>query len=304
MPAGHRAAAPADGAADGCVSDARDTFDTCDVSYARTSRPHTPRFRNTHARTRARDPSTNQPPDDDWLTPLRKLAAALVRVEQFYDSMGGLIGYQLKSTRLIVANAAADGANANATASGAADGGSSSATSSSSSSSSSSAPAAQPQGGEVRYHVPPALDLAGEAGRRVGARAAAQGILSLPFMAEILPVGGARALLGCLCLCLFGWAYHLAFLPPLSHTPPSALAHTLTEPSPPQKTGAGDRLGLKCDVTGESLPSAMLPYAGRPMIELLVRDLQVGVDPAVPVGWVRLGFGWVSVGFSFVGDGL
>jgi hypothetical protein len=41
-------------------------------------------------------------------------------------------------------------------------------------------------------------------------------------------------------------------------------------------TGAGDRLGLKCDVTGDSLPAAVLPYTGRPMLELLIRDLQVG----------------------------
>jgi hypothetical protein len=53
-----------------------------------------------------------------------------------------------------------------------------------------------------------------------------QGLLALPYTAEIYPVGGA-----------------------------------------------GDRLGLKCEVTGEPLPSAMLPYAGRTMIELLLRDL-------------------------------
>lgn len=39
--------------------------------------------------------------------------------------------------------------------------------------------------------------------------------------------------------------------------------------------GAGDRLGLKCDVTGKSVPTAMLPYCGRTLLEGLVRDLQV-----------------------------
>lgn len=39
--------------------------------------------------------------------------------------------------------------------------------------------------------------------------------------------------------------------------------------------GAGDRLGLLCDVTQEPLPAAMLPYCGRLMLEGLVRDLQV-----------------------------
>lgn len=37
--------------------------------------------------------------------------------------------------------------------------------------------------------------------------------------------------------------------------------------------GAGDRLGLVCEETGEPLPAAMLPYCGRPLLEGLVRDL-------------------------------
>lgn len=39
--------------------------------------------------------------------------------------------------------------------------------------------------------------------------------------------------------------------------------------------GAGDRLGLQCDVTGDSVPTAMLPYCGRTLLEGLLRDLQV-----------------------------
>jgi len=38
--------------------------------------------------------------------------------------------------------------------------------------------------------------------------------------------------------------------------------------------GAGDRLGLSCDSTGEALPAALLPYAGRSLLEGIVRDLQ------------------------------
>lgn len=38
--------------------------------------------------------------------------------------------------------------------------------------------------------------------------------------------------------------------------------------------GAGDRLGLVDDVTGECLPVAMLPYNGRTLLEGLIRDLQ------------------------------
>ncbi|KAL3139801.1 hypothetical protein ABBQ38_004102 [Trebouxia sp. C0009 RCD-2024] len=38
--------------------------------------------------------------------------------------------------------------------------------------------------------------------------------------------------------------------------------------------GAGDRLGLKCEHTGEGLPVAVLPYCGRPLLESLIRDVQ------------------------------
>lgn len=38
--------------------------------------------------------------------------------------------------------------------------------------------------------------------------------------------------------------------------------------------GAGDRLGLVDDVTGECLPVAMLPYCGRTLLEGHIRDLQ------------------------------
>lgn len=37
--------------------------------------------------------------------------------------------------------------------------------------------------------------------------------------------------------------------------------------------GAGDRLGLVDDATGEALPVAMLPYCGRSLLEGLLRDL-------------------------------
>ena len=37
--------------------------------------------------------------------------------------------------------------------------------------------------------------------------------------------------------------------------------------------GAGDRLGLICDDTGDPLPAALLPYCGRPIFSGLLRDL-------------------------------
>ncbi|GFH06732.1 uncharacterized protein HaLaN_01411, partial [Haematococcus lacustris] len=107
--------------------------------------------------------------------PLLHLAQSLQRVDQFYNSIGGLLGYQAKSLTLIIE----------------------------------------------------ALDLAGEGGRQVGQRMAAHGLLAMPSMAEIYPVGGA-----------------------------------------------GDRLGLVCEDSGQCLPAAMLPYCGRTMMEGLMRDLQ------------------------------
>ncbi|GIL74006.1 hypothetical protein Vretimale_5061 [Volvox reticuliferus] len=161
-------------------------------------------------------------PPEALLPLLASLAARLARVEHFYDSVGGLLGYQLKSLQLIVAGmqdkgtrnrqheqhaAAAEKTASNATGTVAA--------------------AAPPPPPKISFHVPRGMDLAGEEGSGVGVAAAAQGLASLPFMAEIYPVGGA-----------------------------------------------GDRLGLVDEATGESLPAAMLPYAGRTLMEVLIRDLQ------------------------------
>jgi len=38
--------------------------------------------------------------------------------------------------------------------------------------------------------------------------------------------------------------------------------------------GAGDRLGLQCEKTGQSLPTAMLAYCSRTLLESIVRDIQ------------------------------
>lgn len=43
----------------------------------------------------------------------------------------------------------------------------------------------------------------------------------------------------------------------------------------PRHAGAGDRLGLIDEETGESVPTAVLPYCGRTLLEGLLRDLQV-----------------------------
>ncbi|KXZ49515.1 hypothetical protein GPECTOR_21g741 [Gonium pectorale] len=167
------------------------------------------------------EPLGAAPSAPDALLPrLTSLASRLGRVETFYDSVGGLLGYQLKSLQLIVAGMKEKSARKNAEPQPPP------AVAQSTSVPAAAAAASQPSP-SVRFHVPRGVDLAGEAGSGVGVAAAAQGLASLPFTAEIYPVGGA-----------------------------------------------GDRLGLVDEVTGESLPAAMLPYAGRTLMEALIRDLQ------------------------------
>ncbi|KAJ9518576.1 hypothetical protein QJQ45_018602 [Haematococcus lacustris] len=196
----------------------------------------------------------------DLQPPLLHLAQGLQRVDQFYNSIGGLLGYQAKSLTLIIESTVAQQASPQPLLSAERHTASSSSPSRSpslsisssslpspgsspsispsssssslpallSSSSSSSLPSASAPGEQqVLYHVPRALDLAGEGGRQVGQRMAAHGLLAMPSMAEIYPVGGA-----------------------------------------------GDRLGLVCEDSGQCLPAAMLPYCGRTMMEGLMRDLQ------------------------------
>lgn len=137
-------------------------------------------------------------PDINFEENLRKLAGNLLRVETFYNSMGGVVGYQLESLQLILAAEAEQHQSDDAE-----------------------------KAVQITYHKPPGLDLSGEGGSEPGKQAAANGLKALPFMAEIYPVGGA-----------------------------------------------GDRLGLCCEKTGEALPAALLPYCGHSMISMLLRDLQ------------------------------
>jgi len=137
-----------------------------------------------------------------------RLAASLVGVEQFYDSLGGLVGYQLQCLTLIQQHQKKDVEAV----------------------------------GEVHTTVnnidnidkdmelliPDGLDLSSPHQATEAKRAIIQGLHSLPLMSEIYPLGGA-----------------------------------------------GDRLGLKCETTGDPLPTAVLEYAGRPsLLDWLIRDLQ------------------------------
>ena len=92
---------------------------------------------------------------------LADLAQALERVEKFYDSIGGLVGYQRKCLELIHDNREPV---------------------------SSTLSPAEP---EVVMHMPQGPDLAGFDGRQLAAEAAAGGLDALPNLAEIWPLGGA-----------------------------------------------------------------------------------------------------------------
>lgn len=136
---------------------------------------------------------------------LRALCSALCAVEDFYDSIGGLVGYQRQCLELIVEQQAQQGAAGSGP----------------------SGPS-EPSGGSTQFLVPPGIDLSGEGQSAHAAAAALAGLEAVPSLAEIYPLGGA-----------------------------------------------GDRLGLACESTGESLPTAVLQYCGRSLLEALVRDLQV-----------------------------
>jgi len=130
---------------------------------------------------------------------LRRLGEALAHVEEFYDSIGGLPGYQLQCLMQIEAQQRLASCNASTTTDN------------------------HSQESMLDLLVPSGLDLQSEAAQS----AVAAGISGIPYSAEIYPLGGA-----------------------------------------------GDRLGLQCEETGDSLPTAVLPYCGRSLLENLIRDLQ------------------------------
>lgn len=163
---------------------------------------------------------------------LAKLAAALARVEDFYDSIGGLVGYQAQCLALLAQQQQGQGTqpgSPTSSSSYSSDGSMCSTDdawpgSLSGTSGNSGATSADPA---TEFLVPSGLDLASPSQAAQAASAVAAGLAALPHMAEVYPLGGA-----------------------------------------------GDRLGLRCDSTGESLPTAVLRYCGRSLLENLLRDLQ------------------------------
>ena len=99
---------------------------------------------------------------------LHKLLDQLVRVETFYDSIGGLVGYQRQCLQMLLAHGPQG---------------------------TSGQDASQAQQPEVQYHMPQGLDLASYHSRAAATQAVATGIDALPHMAEIYPLGGTLHLL-------------------------------------------------------------------------------------------------------------
>eukprot|EP00241_Pyramimonas_parkeae_P004556 CAMPEP_0114241130 /NCGR_PEP_ID=MMETSP0058-20121206/9473_1 /TAXON_ID=36894 /ORGANISM="Pyramimonas parkeae, CCMP726" /LENGTH=896 /DNA_ID=CAMNT_0001353645 /DNA_START=274 /DNA_END=2964 /DNA_ORIENTATION=+ len=157
-------------------------------------------------------------PEDLSLSAAKARLASLLELadhlEKFYDVYGGIIGYQLTVLELmeeaIQAKAARKEASQRDGARPPAPQG--------------AAPAA-PDSASTSFHIPAGINLSAEPDLAV--KAAGWGLMALPQMAEMYPVGGA-----------------------------------------------GDRLGLVDEETGEGLPAAMLPYCGRTMFDGLMRDLQ------------------------------
>ena len=203
-------------------------------------------------------------------------------MDQFYNSVGGLLGYQLLSLKTIVSNLAA-----------------------------SSEEGRSEEGSDAPiYHMPRGLDLASPEQRGAAVKAVAMGLQALPHMAEIYPLGGRPGLASLSALPARGGGMlvarmscaatrqdvsmdlrlaclrsadaadaevrHVVTCMPVKQvqTVPTARLHDCRI-SHRCGAGAGDRLGLKCDLTGECVPAAVLPYCGRTLLEGLVRDVQV-----------------------------
>ncbi|QDZ18034.1 UTP--glucose-1-phosphate uridylyltransferase [Chloropicon primus] len=129
---------------------------------------------------------------EDDASELSLLLNKLELVEKFYDSIGGVLGYQLRVLELIAGDAADEDPLGD-----------------------SREEVLFPHGQDISKDNAATRDMV------------ADGLRSIPVLAEVYPVGGA-----------------------------------------------GDRLGLIDETTGQPLPTALLPYCGRSLLENLVRDVQ------------------------------
>ncbi|KAI3908528.1 hypothetical protein MKX01_009330 [Papaver californicum] len=139
---------------------------------------------------------------DGIIEPLKELLKSLKEINQFYNCIGGIIGYQVMVLELLSAS-----------------------TCEKKKQNWSSHLDESMKRQIIEIHVPSGLDLSKDT--EYASQAALWGLEGLPELGEIYPLGGA-----------------------------------------------GDRLGLVDSDTGECLPTAMLPYCGRTLLEGLIRDLQ------------------------------
>jgi hypothetical protein len=103
---------------------------------------------------------------EDWQEALRQLALDLVKVAAFYDSLGGIIGYQLKCLELILAARVEE--------------------------KSEDEPPGSAPDNPVNFLVPQGPNLQGPEGRQAAQQAAADGLRAMPQLAEIYPLGGVK----------------------------------------------------------------------------------------------------------------
>lgn len=133
----------------------------------------------------------------DWKPQMHSLAEKLVKVQRFYDALGGIVGYQLKCLQLICDARVREFSSMVPSAYSSLDGssleGSSSEGSETDASSVHSAAGAAVVDDEVEYLVPQGPKFnKGDEGRALAQHAAGAGLRALPELAEIYPLGGTR----------------------------------------------------------------------------------------------------------------
>lgn len=121
------------------------------------------------------------------------MADKLVKVQRFYDALGGIVGYQLKCLELICDARVREFSSMEPSAYSSLDGSTEGFETDDSSQHSTASSTAEVE--EVHYLVPhgPKFNK-GKDGRALAEHAAGEGLRALPELAEIYPLGGTPAL--------------------------------------------------------------------------------------------------------------
>jgi hypothetical protein len=127
---------------------------------------------------------------------MHSLAEKLVKVQRFYDALGGIVGYQLKCLQLICDARVREFASMSQSEYSSLDGStldlSDTDVLSQHSTAASAAAAAAETEEDVEYLVPQGLKFnKGAEGRALAQYAAGAGLRAIPELAEIYPLGGA-----------------------------------------------------------------------------------------------------------------